>query len=188
MLIIARIGWGLRGLILAGSPVVAAACGFLMTFLLVSCAPNRTAKAPDQQQLDDRYYALWVDAVAHEKDSDANGTGKALADFIAVIQDQYTGKIIANWVCKPWTLQGKEIHLIQGARTASFECLNLDGLRGAVFSIALPTGALAEPLFNGYTVKFTGKVDKFVFAADAMKSFYVYVTVSAFEIVDRSRT
>jgi hypothetical protein len=188
MVIIARIGRGRRGLFLAGSPFVAAACAFLMTFLLVSCAPNPTVKAPDQQQLDDRYYALWVDAVAHEKDAESGRTGKTLAAFIAAIEDTYTGKVVTNWVCKPWTLQGKEIQLVRGPRTVSFECLNLDGLRGAVFSIALPAGALTEPLYNGYTVKFTGTVDKFVFAADAMKSFYVYVTASAFEIVDRSRT
>jgi hypothetical protein len=85
-------------------------------------------------------------------------------------------------------LQAKEVKLTTGARTASFECINLDGMRGSVFNLALPADALSEPLFNGYTVKFSGKIDRFLFADNALKSFYVYVTVSAFEIIDRTRT
>jgi hypothetical protein len=84
-------------------------------------------------------------------------------------------------------MNGKEVPLIAGAKTAHFECLNPDGMRGSVFNLALPAGSLVEPLFNGYSVRFSGKIDKFVFSEETMNSFYVYVTVSAFEIVDRKR-
>ena len=154
---------------------------------LSACLSEPASKAKDQKSLDDRYYALWQEAMAHQADAQAGKTGQALAAFIGEIRDAYTDKFVKDWVCKPWNLQEKEVKLVSGAVTASFECLNLDGMRGSVFSIAIPAGALVEPLYNGYVVRFSGKIDKFVFSNDAMKSFYVYVTASAFEIIDRTR-
>jgi hypothetical protein len=159
-----------------------------LSTLLTACFSQNTVKPKDQKALDEQYYALWQDAVTHQSDALADKTGKALAAFIADTRDTLTDKMIKDWVCKPWNLQAKEIVLTAGARTASFECINLDGMRGSVFNLALPADALAEPMFNGYTVKFSGKIDRMVFADNALKSFYVYVTVSAFEIVDRTRT
>ncbi len=160
----------------------------LISSVLCACFPQAITKPNDQKALDDQYYALWQDAVAHQADPLAAKTGKALAGFMEETSDAMTDKMIKNWVCKPWNLQGKEIKLVAGERTAGFECLNLDGMRGSVFHLALPADALTEPMFNGYTVKFSGKIDRFVFASDALKSFYVYVTVSAFEILDRTHT
>jgi len=160
----------------------------LVSTVLCACFPQTIAKPNDQKVLDEQYYALWQDAVAHQTDPLAAKTGKALAGFIQETSDALTDKMVKNWVCKPWNLQAKEIKLTTGERTASFECINLDGMRGSVFHLALPAEALTEPMFNGYTVKFSGKIDRFVFANDALKSFYVYVTVSAFEILDRTRT
>ena len=160
----------------------------LVSTVLCACFPQTIAKPNDQKVLDEQYYALWQDAVAHQTDPLAAKTGKALAGFIQETSDALTDKMVKNWVCKPWNLQAKEIKLTTGERTASFECINLDGMRGSVFHLALPAEALTEPMFNGYTVKFSGKIDRFVFASDALKSFYVYVTVSAFEILDRTRT
>ena len=160
----------------------------LISSVLCACFPQPITKPNDQKALDDQYYALWQDAVAHQADPLAAKTGKALAAFMEDTSDALTDKMIKNWVCKPWNLQAKEIKLITGERTASFECINLDGMRGSVFHLALPADALTETMYNGYTVKFSGKIDRFLFANDALKSFYVYVTVSAFEIVDRTRT
>ena len=163
-------------------------CTVFLALGLSACFSQAGLKPADQKALDERYYALWQDAVAHQSDALADKTGQALASFITETRETMVDKAIQNWVCKPWNLQAKEIKLITGERTASFECINLDGLRGSVFSLALPAGALSEPMYNGYTVKFSGKIDKFMFANDAIKSFYVYVTVSAFEIIDRTRT
>ena len=159
----------------------------VVALCLSACLSGQASKAKDQKSLDDRYYALWQEAVAHQSDVQSGKTGLALAAFIEEIRDTYTDKFVKDWVCKPWSLQDKEVKLAAGAVTASFECLNLDGMRGSVFSIAIPAGALVEPLYNGYVVRFSGKIDKFVFSNDAMKSFYVYVTASAFEIIDRTR-
>lgn len=157
-------------------------------FLLAGCLGEAAPKAEDQKLLDERYYALWQDFVAHPTGPEKDKSGFALAAFIEEVKATYTDKFVKNWVCKPWSLTGKEVKLVTGAKTASFECLNLDGMRGSVFNLALPAGSLVEPLFNGYTVRFSGKIDKFVFSGDAMNSFYVHVTVSAFEIVDRSKS
>ncbi len=162
--------------------------GMLLAAGLSACFSQAKVKPADQKALDERYYALWQDAVAHQGDAQADKTGQALAAFITETRESMTDQTIQNWVCKPWNLQAKEIKLITGERTASFECINLDGMRGSVFNLALPAGGLTEPMYNGYTVKFSGKIEKFTFANDAIKSFYVYVTVSAFEIVDRTRT
>ncbi len=160
----------------------------LFSTVLSACFSQTISKPNDQKALDEQYYALWQDAVAHQGDALAAKTGKALAAFIEDTNDALTDKMIKNWVCKPWNLQAKEIKLVTGERTASFECINLDGMRGSVFHLALPADALTEPMYNGYTVKFSGKIDRILFASDALKSFYVYVTVSAFEIMDRART
>ena len=160
----------------------------LLALGLSACFSQNGTKPPDQKALDERYYALWQEAVAHQSDALANKTGQALASFITETRDTMTDKSVQNWVCKPWNLQGKEVKLTVGERTSSFECINPDGMRGSVFNLAIPSGALTEPLYNGYTVKFSGKVEKFIFANDAIKSFYMYVVVNAFEIVDRSRT
>jgi len=162
-------------------PIAAMALG------LSACLSETASKANDQKSLDDRYYALWQEAMAHQSDAQAGKTGMALATFIREIKDTYTDKFVKDWVCKPWSLQEKEVKLVSGAVTASFECLNLDGMRGSVFNIAIPAGALVEPLYNGYVVRFSGKIDKFIFPNDAMKSFYVYVTASSFEVIDRTR-
>jgi hypothetical protein len=163
-------------------------CTVLLALGLSACFSQTGSKPADQKALDERYYALWQEAVAHQADGLADKTGQALAAFITETRETMVNKSIQNWVCKPWNLQAKEIKMVSGERTASFECINLDGLRGSVFNLALPAGALSEPMYNGYTVKFSGKIEKFMFANDAIKSFYVYVTVSAFEIVDRTRT
>ena len=160
----------------------------LLAGFLAGCFPQSIAKPSDQKALDERYYALWQDAINHQADAQADMTGAALAAFITETRDTLTDKMVKDWVCKPWNLQDREIKLVTGQRTASFECINLDGIRGSVFNLALPAGGLAEPMYNGYTVRFSGKIEKFLFANDAMKSFYVYVTVSTFEILDRSRT
>ena len=159
----------------------------LLAFGLSACFSQNGTKPSDQRALDERYYALWQDAVAHQSDALANKTGQALASFITETREAMTDKPVQNWVCKPWNLQGKEVKLTVGERTSSFECINPDGMRGSVFNLAIPSGALTEPLYNGYTVKFSGKVEKFICANDAIKSFYMYVVVNAFEIVDRSR-
>jgi hypothetical protein len=156
--------------------------------LLAACFSPPISKPADQRALDEHYYALWQEAVTHQTDAQAERTAKALAAFIDETRETLTDKLVVNWVCKPWNLQGKEVQLVTGARTASFECLNLDGMRGGVFNIVLPAGALSEPMYNGYTVRFSGKIDKFLFPDDALKSFYVYVTASSFEILDRTRT
>lgn len=170
------------------APLLKLASAVLLALPLTACFSPPISKPADQKALDERYYALWQEAVAHQSDAQAERTGKALAAFIDEIRDTMTDKLVVNWVCKPWNLQGKEIQLVTGGRTASFECLNLDGLRGSVFNIVLPAGALSEPMYNGYTVRFSGKIDKFLFPDDALKSFYVYVTASSFEILDRSKT
>ena len=164
------------------------AVGLLLAVCLSACFSQIGTKPSDQKALDERYYALWQDAVAHQADGLADKTGQALAAFMTQTRDTMTDRPVKDWVCKPWSLQSREIKLVTGERTASFECINLDGMRGSVFSLALPAGGLTEPLYNGYTVKFSGKIEKFLFASDAIKSFYVYVNVNAFEIVDRSRT
>ena len=163
-------------------------CIALLAFGLSACFSQAGVKPADQKALDERYYALWQDAVSHQADSLADKTGQALAAFITETRETMLDKAVKNWVCKPWNLQAKEIKLVTGERTASFECINLDGMRGSVFNLALPAGALSEPMYNGYTVKFSGKIEKFIFANDAIKSFYVYVTVNTFEIVDRTRS
>ncbi len=158
-----------------------------LLFGLAGCMSDPAPKPSDQKMLDDHYAALWQDFVSHKAGPERDKSGVALAAYVEEVKSTYTDKIIKNWVCKPWTLNGKEVPLITGAKTAQFECLNPDGMRGSVFSLALPAGSLVEPLFNGYIVRFSGKIDKFVFSAETMNGFYVYVTVSAFEIIDRTR-
>ena len=176
------IGQSLRGNRLRST---LAACGLLLG--LAGCMGDPAPKPQDQKLLDDRFTSLWQELVSHKAGPERDKSGFALAAYIEEVKTTYTDKIIKNWVCKPWSMNGKEVPLIAGAKTAHFECLNPDGMRGSVFNLALPAGSLVEPLFNGYSVRFSGKIDKFVFSEETMNSFYVYVTVSAFEIVDRKR-
>lgn len=176
---IARVGHGKR----AGL----AGLGLLVLAALSGCMGDPTPKPEDQKLLDDRFNALWQDFISHKAGPERDKSGFAFAAYIEEVKATYMEKFIKNWVCKPWALDGKEVKLITGAKTAHFECLNPDGMRGSVFNLALPAGSLVEPLYNGYSVRFSGKIDKLVFSEDTMNSFYVYVTVSAFEIVDRSR-
>lgn len=176
---IARVGHGKR----AGL----AGLGFLVLAALSGCMGDPAPKPEDQKLLDDRFNALWQDFVSHKAGPERDKSGFAFAAYVEEVKATYTEKFIKNWVCKPWALDGKEVKLITGAKTAHFECLNPDGMRGSVFNLALPAGSLVEPLYNGYSVRFSGKIDKLVFSEETMNSFYVYVTVSAFEIVDRSR-
>ena len=155
---------------------------------LAGCMGDPAPKPEDQKLLDEHYNALWQDVLSHKAGPERDKSGFALAAYIEELKATYTDRLIKNWVCKPWTLTGKEVVLVTGAKTAHFECLNPDGMRGSVFNLALPAGSLVEPLYNGYSVRFSGKIDKLVFSEETMNSFYVYVTVSAFEIVDRSRT
>jgi len=164
---------------------ILAACGLLLG--LAGCMGDPAPKPQDQKLLDDRFTSLWQELVSHKAGPERDKSGFALAAYIEEVKTTYTDKIIKNWVCKPWSMNGKEVPLIAGAKTAHFECLNPDGMRGSVFNLALPAGSLVEPLFNGYSVRFSGKIDKFVFSEETMNSFYVYVTVSAFEIVDHTR-
>jgi len=159
----------------------------LVLAALSGCMGDPTPKPEDQKLLDDRFNALWQDFISHKAGPERDKSGFAFAAYIEEVKATYMEKFIKNWVCKPWALDGKEVKLITGAKTAHFECLNPDGMRGSVFNLALPAGSLVEPLYNGYSVRFSGKIDKLVFSEDTMNSFYVYVTVSAFEIVDRSR-
>ena len=154
---------------------------------LAGCMGDPAPKPEDQKLLDDHFNALWQDMISHKAGPERDKAGFAFAAYVEGVKATYTDKFIKNWVCKPWSLSGKEVTLVTGAKTAHFECLNPDGMRGSVFNLALPAGSLVEPLYNGYSVRFSGKIDNLVFSEETMNSFYVYVTVSAFEIVDRSR-
>ena len=83
--------------------------------VLCACFPQTIAKPNDQKVLDEQYYALWQDAVAHQNDPLAVKTGKALAAFMEETSDALTDKMVKNWVCKPWNLQAKEIKLTTGS-------------------------------------------------------------------------
>ena len=161
-----------------GQPAAAAAAKqqvLKFPFLLLAGGNNNSggAKAP---------------AVSSSKEGEAALAAQRELDVLTqTMHAKYVDHLVANWICKPWVLEGKEIVLTKVEKGASFECINTDGLRGSVFTITLPENTLTEPLFNGYVVRFSGVVEQIALSPEIGKSFMMFVKASSMEILARSK-
>ena len=153
---------------------------------LAACSDQSLSKPDDQKKLDEQFYGLWLDVSSKEGEA-ALAAQRELDVLTQTMHAKYVDHLVANWICKPWILEGKEIVLTKVEKGASFECINTDGLRGSVFTITLPENTLTEPLFNGYVVRFSGVVEQIALSPEIGKSFMMFVKASSMEILARSK-
>ena len=155
------------------------------TLALAACFGPSLSKPDEQKKLDEQFYGLWLE-MSRSQGEEALKAQQSLDALTHSIHAKYVDHLVSNWVCKPWTLEGKEIVLKKVENGVSFECINSDGLRGSVFTITLPEETLTEPLFNGYFIRFSGTVEQIAISPEIGKSFMMFVRASSMEILARS--
>jgi hypothetical protein len=155
------------------------------TLALAACFGPSLSKPDEQKKLDEQFYGTWL-AMSRSQGDDALKAQHELDALVQTIHLKYVDHLVANWVCKPWTLDGKEIVLKKVEKGVSFECINSDGFRGSVFTITLQENTLTEPFFNGYVIRFSGEVEQIALSPEIGKSFMMYVRASSLEILARS--
>lgn len=159
--------------------------GLISTLALAACFGPSLSKPDEQKKLDEQFYGLWLD-VSRAQGDEAIRVQHDLDALVQTIHIKYVDHLVTNWICKPWTLSGKEIALTKVEKGVSFECINSDGFRGSVFTIILPENTLTEPLFNGYVVRFSGTVEQIALSPEIGKSFMMFIRASSMEILARS--
>ena len=98
---------------------------------LAACSDQSLSKPDDQKKLDEQFYGLWLDVSSKEGEA-ALAAQRELDVLTQTMHAKYVDHLVANWICKPWILEGKEIVLTKVEKGASFECINTDGLRECV--------------------------------------------------------
>jgi hypothetical protein len=115
--------------------------GLISTLALAACFGPSLSKPDEQKKLDEQFYGTWL-AMSRSQGDDALKAQHELDALVQTIHLKYVDHLVANWVCKPWTLDGKEIVLKKVEKGVSFECINSDGFRGSVFTITLQENTL----------------------------------------------